>query len=245
MSVFLNNISGFIDSGEITISDALYLIFLKEEVVFTIEEPRLAHLVANKFIKGNRPGSKMYVEKAAAVTGTVAPKFTNDISKEVYKYICKRVCLQAASGDIALLGGDTEITETSSKYLLSEDLLVFPYMLFLYLFPSEKIPNLRWEKHFIGGEKYSGMPLRHRNVRSGKKFVSIAKSKDMGAFILGTYRYIQSTIRDGKAFVTTVPKYLKAYDDWYSIALIDINKAKRVSDLFKEGIDTGVRGSVL
>lgn len=246
MSLFLSNLKKLHSKKVIDLEQLVFLTFADSEIVFNITAPRLKKLVTLGYIKSGKVDKSLYKElENVKARGTIAPIYTTDLSKDVVKHICRHVCVK--DGDtIAIPGSKKEpLTYTASTYLNGEHALAYPYLIFLFLFPSEKAPNKRWENHFLG-TKYTGMPLRIRSVTTGKAFIKMAKNKDMGAFMLGAYRFIKSSIKGDKAFITTIPKYFKMFEDGYEIALEDISNAESIEDLFRTtGEDTGLLNVVL
>lgn len=230
MSLFLSNITHFVRNKEITEGEALYVILLKDEIPYPVTDASLLKLATKKIVVNGKIGRTMYASRNFDIKGSVLPKFNTDISKEVANRLCKLLC-HTLKGEIKLPGNET-MTDTSEKYLSGETFLADFFWTFLFIFPSEGAANIRWEKHFIG-DFYDGVPLRSRTKTLGDKFKTMAKTKDMGAFLLATYRYVQVNLRGNKAYITTPVKFFKLYDEYYDIALADIEAAKDVNSLFK------------
>ncbi|MCK5788682.1 MAG: hypothetical protein KAH32_06775 [Chlamydiia bacterium] len=231
MSLFLTNIAHFVRGKEITESQALYMILLKDEIPYPIKSESLLQLAVKKLVVNGKIGRRMYSSRKFEIKGSILPKFESEVSEKVVNRLCKVICNTTEEGNIKLPNGET-MQETVDKYLGGEAFIADFFWTFLFLFPSEGTPNMRWEKHFIG-DFYDGIPLRSRSKSLGEMFKTMAKTKDMGAFLLGAYRYIQSNIRGNKAFITTPIKFFKVYDEFYSTALYDIKTTKNVNSLFK------------
>lgn len=246
MSLFLNNLKKLHKKKVIDIDQLTYLVFADAKIAFGITAPKLKKLVDLKYITGGKVNPTLYKELSdVKVKGTIAPIYTYDLSKEVVKYVCKRLCVK--DGDIIAVPGNHKepLTHTAETYLGGEHALAYPYLIFLFLFPGNGKSNRRWEKFFLG-TAYDGVPLRIRSVSTARTFVKMSKKKDMGAFMLGTYRFIKANIRGEKAYITTIPKYLAQYDSWYDQALDDIKDADSIEALFSNGsVDTGTMNVVL
>ena len=246
MSTFLKNIKELGKKGAIDKEQSLYLIFLEAGMDIQITAPKLLALTKAKYIESGKIAKSLYKElEDIKLKGTIEPLYTTDVSKEVVKKICTYVCVKE-NGILRVPGGDEDpVGFTSEEYLGGEMAIAYHYLIMLFLFPTEGDANRRWIKHFLGAP-YTGVPLRKRSKSSGKAFKTLAKKRDMGAFLLGTYRYIKSVTKGDKAFVTTIPKYLKEYEDWYYQALADMKEAKDVKDLFKTtSDDTGIINVIL
>lgn len=245
MSIFLSNLKEMLDDKTLSSEQVLYMVFKEKDIDYPIEEDDLLDLVVKKHIVNNKL-SKTLFETKKVPQGKVKAKFINDISKEVSVYICERLCLKdKKTGFLQLPNDETDLTYTAEEYLGKEHGIALYYWMFLFMFPSKGDNNKRWEKVFLG-DFYTGVPLRIRSKFVGNKFLSVARNKDMGAFLLATYRFIQGNIHGNKAFITTMPKYIKDYREWYDTALADIKKAKDVKSLFKSNSsNTGVKNVIL
>lgn len=246
MSLLLINLKSLLDSKVIDKDQMLFLVYADIQTVFPITAPKLKDLVTRGYIKSGAVGKGLYKEmEKVTVKGTIAPIYVNGVSKEVVQHLCRLLCVKK-NGKLHIPGKDDDPLSTTAKvYLKDEYGLAYHYLIMLFLFPGDGDINKRWEKHFLG-VKYEGLPLRIRSKSTGRDFVKLAKTKDMGALLLGTYRYIKSCTKGDKAYVTTIPKYLKMHDDWYDQALEDIEGAENVNELFTiTGEDTGLMNVVL
>lgn len=246
MSTFLNNVKLLLKRKVIDNDQALYMIFTDADIVQVLNAQKLLPLVKQGYIKDGKISKMLFspLDPIDAV-GTVSPIYTNELSKEVVKQICRYVCVKHK--DKLRVPGDDEdpVKYTADTYLNKEHAIAYHYLIFLFLFPVSGTANKRWEKHFLA-TRYEGVTIRIRSKSTGKDFVKLAKKKDMGAFLLGAYRYIKSVTKTGKAYVTTIPKFLAMHDDWYLAALEDIENAKNIKDIFKEDIsDTGTLNTVM
>jgi hypothetical protein len=247
MSVFLKNIKSLLDDSTIDREQALYLIFLKSEIEYPIDDKKLLSLVIRKYVLNNKVSKKLINNRKIKNLdqAELQPYFTNELSKDVYKYICTRVCLKDPKTEYLLLPeGEENLDFTASEYLENELAIAPFYWTVLFLFPTAGEKNKRWESVFLG-DFYDGVPLRIRSKESAKLFLKEARKNDMGAILLGMYRYIKASIRDKKAYITTIPKAFKSYDEYYRQALIDIKKAKTVKELFKEKGNSNVKNIIL
>jgi len=246
MSVFLKNVSELLKGEDINEQQALYLIFLKDEIQYEIDEKDLLELVVNKLVLNNAVAKSLLSRSKSSKKGVLEPKFEFELSKEVYEMLCRKVCNKNfKTGFLQLPEGETDLTYTSEEYLNGEEELAPMFWTLLFLFPSKGEPNKRWEKLFIG-DFYDGIPLRNRSKDAGRLFVTAARKYDMGALLLGTYRYIKDNVKEKKAYITTIPKYLKMHSEYTRQAALDIQKAKKVEELFKEpGKSAGVKNVIL
>lgn len=237
-SVLLENLKEAIDLEKIDESQALYLIYLKENLVYDGIEPEdLLHLTTLGYLRNGKLTKKVLSQDGVkdVISGTIKPKYFNDVSSQIPKKLIKILGNKAEDGSLKLLGGDESINDTARKYLAKEGLIAYHFLTFLFIFPIQGETNKRWEKHFTRFP-YKGAKLRTRSRRTGKNFVKIVKSKDMGAFLYGTYLYMKSCIRENKAYVKTIPNYLEEYEDWYLMAYEAIDKAESVDELFKDNM---------
>jgi hypothetical protein len=238
MSIFLDNIREYLDDERISESQALYLIFTKEEIAYPIEADDLMSLIEDGFIKNNRIGVDLLTEvrETSQLKGTIKANYASDISKEVTAKLARMFCMRDTKTGLVRLPGDegeeNPVARTAEKYLRNEGLVAYHFIIFLYLFPVKSPYNRKWEKHFTG-DLYKGAKLRTRSKVTGALFLKAVKTRDMGAFLYGTYLFIESSIQGNKTFITTIPRYLKEMDEWYYMAEEAIKKAETVEDLFK------------
>lgn len=236
MSIFLENIKLALDKELIDEGQAMYLIFTKEEIKYDIDAEDLFALTKLKYIVNGRIGKALLSQDSViepTISGTIKPLYFNDISAQIPKELLRRLANHDGKGNLILPGDDNSIKYTADQYLQNEGLVAFHFILLLFLFPVEGDTNKRWEKHFAGF-KYKGARLRTRSKKTGRHFLKIVRKKDMGAFLYGTYLYIKSCIRENKAYVKTIPKYLDEYEDWYNEAYAIIKDTKDVQKLFKQ-----------
>jgi hypothetical protein len=238
MSIFLDNVREYLEDERITEAQALYLMFLKEEIAYPIEADDLMDLIEGGFIKSNRVSPELFreVRETSKLSGTIKANYMNDISKEVTAKLAKMFCMRNTKTGLVKLPGDegeeNPVATTAEKYLRKEGLVAYHFIIFLYLFPVKGPFNRKWEKHFTGTE-YKGPKLRNRSKVTGSLFLKVVKNKDMGAFLYGTYLFIESSIQGDRSYITTIPKYLKEFDEWYYTAEELIKNADTVDDLFK------------
>lgn len=238
MSIFLDNIREYLEDERISEKQALYLMFLKEEIEYPIEPDDLMSLVEDGFITNNRisKGLLTQVRETSKLTGTIRAEYMSEISKEVTAKLARMFCMRNKKTGLVKLPGDegeeNPVARTAEKYLRNEGLVAYHFIIFLYLFPVKSPYNKKWEKHFTGSP-YKGPKLRNRSKITGSLFLKAIKTRDMGAFLYGTYLYIESCIQGNESFITTIPKYLKELDEWYYIAVEAIKNAESVEDLFK------------
>lgn len=235
MTILLDNVYSALEQDLINKDQALYLIYTEKSIAYPISAVDLFALTKMKYIVGGRIGKELYVHENVklALSGTIKPIYTNEISKGIPKKLCKLLCMtDPVSGSLRLPGGEDSITYTAERYLGGEGLISYHYIIFLFMFPVAGEYNKRWEKHFTGFE-YKGARLRVRSKGTATAFKRIVKQKDMGIFLYGTYLFIQSCIRENKTFVKTITNYTKEYQEWYDEAEEKIKKAKDVESLFR------------
>lgn len=237
MEILLENIATLLLNKSITEKQALYLIYLYNESAFIISGDLVLDLVDKMYIKSNKVHKSLLTTTSGVVnelTGTILPIHKSDISKQLPKKLCKLFCVTDGKGGLLLSGGTEEnaVEYTASKYLQKEGLITYHYLIMLFMFPVAGRTNRRWEKHFTK-EEYKGPRLRLRSKVHGRKFKAIARKKDMGIFLYGTYLYISSCIQGNKSYITTVNKYLDEYEEWYNEAADIINNNSDIKKLFK------------
>lgn len=239
MRILLNNVYEALEEEIITKDEALYILFTHSEEDYPIEPESLKKLVELKYIHNNKAGIVLLTEDSpikGVIGGTMTANHFNDISKEIPVTLCKLLCVKdIKTGELKLPGTEDTINQTATTYLQNEGLIAYHYIIMLFMFPVKGKSNRRWEKHFSSYE-YKGARLRLRTKSTAKKFKVIAKNKDMGAFLYGTYLFIQSGIQENKTFIKTVANYLKEYDDWYDEAYEIIKDAKTVNELFTKTV---------
>ena len=240
MEALLENILDAISEDKITESQGMYLIYTHIKIDYPIEPEELLRLTRLKYIVNGKVGKVLLTSFSIVdpkLSGTIKPKYVNEISRQVTIKICKLLCVIDPKTKQPLLSGSNThkdiIKYTAKHYLQKEELIAYHYIIFLFIFPIQSKSNRKWEKHFFPGFEYKGAKIRTRSAGTGGKFKKIVRTRDMGAFIYGTYLYMKSCIREGKAYVKTMHNYMDEYDDWYYEALEAIKEAKDVESLFK------------
>lgn len=241
MEILLENIAKKLLSAALTQSQALYLIYTRNDKPFPIENDELLDLIEKGFIRANKVSKKMLTAQSVVnqdLKGTIIPKYELAISQEVTKKLCSLLCVvKPGTKEVLLPGGAGEsIKYTADTYLQKEGLIAYHYIILLFLFPVAGTTNRRWEKHFTGF-KYKGPKLRLRSRKNGAKFIGIAKKVDMGAFLYGTYLFIKSGVQANKTFIKSMPNYLTEYEDWYDEAYDILKECDDIEKLFKEDED--------
>lgn len=235
MTVLLNNLYDALEEGLISKEDALYLVYTHQNIDFPITPVNLLALTKLKFIVGGKVGKRLLTDESPVtkLTGTIAPIYLSEVSKEIPKKLCRLLCVNdKLTGKLKLPGTEDTVEHTAKHYLGGEGLIAYHYLIFLFLFPVAGEYNKRWEKHFTGYE-YTGARLRVRSKGTASKFKKIVKTKDMGVFLYGTYLFIKSCIKDNRTFVKTITNYAAEYQEWYDEALEKVQATKSVDDLFK------------
>ena len=234
--ILLENIFSRLAEGDITETQALYLIGLRAQITVEISAEGVLDLVEKKYIKSGRVAKVLLTayNKDDTLSGTIKPLYKLEYSREVVKKLCKLLCVMVkGTNKILLPGGNGESVKfTATTYMQGEGLIAYHYLIMLFMFPVQGETNKRWEKHF-SGFKYKGPKLRVRSRTSGKTFTKLAKKEDMGALLYGTYLYIQSAVTGNKAFITTLPKFLELHEDWYHEAYGIIENVKSDKDFEK------------
>jgi len=247
MIELLTSIDIKLKEGEITKNQALYMIFLENDISYSIPQKELLELGQKRYIRGNKVTKKMktisHVENSS-VKGTIVPKYMNEASKQVMLKLCKLLCVRHKDGKLKLPGDNENPLEfTASHYLKGEGLIARHYIIFLFMFPISGEVNRRWESTFTG-TTYKGASIRRRSVENARLFKTAVKTRDMGAFLYGTYLYIKSNVREGQPFITTVPRYFKQFEDWYADAYEILKKNPDIDKLFRRD-ERGTKGNTL
>ncbi|MCK5787712.1 MAG: hypothetical protein KAH32_01775, partial [Chlamydiia bacterium] len=194
MSIFLSNLKELNKSRVIDDEQMLYLIYADAGLTIQIKAAKLQALIVKGYFKQGRVQKLLYKALEPTVaTGTVMPLYLTEISKEVTKKLCKMFCIKVKGNIYVAGGGDDPIEYVAKEYLKKEFGVTYHYLIMMAMFPGKGKYNKKWEAHFLGST-YKGVPLRIKSKDTGAKFIAAAKTKDMGALLLGTYRYIQSTI---------------------------------------------------
>lgn len=118
--------------------------------------------------------------------------------------------------------GDTEknIEKKAAKWFNDDPKLVQYFVVWLHLFPTngkQNPKNSGWEKIFY--TSYDGVRLRIGAEGHIKEFKHFARKYDMRVFVVGTYLFIRSRIRNGKTFIPKITNFYKEADEWYMTAL--------------------------
>lgn len=236
MNILLNNIYASLEQGIIDKEQALYLIYTYNSIDYPIDAVPLFELTKLKYVVGNKIGKELLIENNInlSLSGTIKAFYESEISKQIPQKLLHLVCSKGEKpGSVYLPDNEQSIQTTADVYLDKEGLIAHHYIIFLNLFPTIKEKNRKWEAHFTGFP-YKGVRLRIRSKRTGKAFKRIAKTRDMGVFLYGTYLFIQSCIRENKTYIKTIPHYLEEYEDWYEEAKEAINKSTDVNSLFNK-----------
>lgn len=236
MTILLNNIYAALEQGTIDKEQALYLIYTYNKLDYPIEAESLLELTALKYIKSGVIGKELLIEENIhkTLSGTIKAIYTTDLSKQITLKLCSLLCNPGPTpGSVYLPDNELTVHNTAEKYLKKEGLIAYHFIIFLHLFPTIKEKNRKWEAHFTGFP-YKGVRLRIRSERNGKAFIQVAKTRDMGIFLYGTYLFIQSCIRDNKTYIKTITHYFEEYEDWYEEAESVIKKAKDLNSLFSK-----------
>lgn len=236
MTIVLNNIYDALEADLIDEEQALYLIYTHNKIDYPIDGQKLLKLTKLKYITSNRLGRKLLVEDdvKADLKGTIKARYDTKISGEVAAKLMRLLAEKdPETGKMKLPGTDDTVKHTAKAYLSGEELIAYHYIIFLFMFPTYGDVNKRWEKHFTGQE-YKGARLRVRSKSTATAFKKIAKSKDMGVFLYGTYLFIQSCIRENKTYIKTIKNYMREYREWYDMAEEAIKKAKSIDNLFNK-----------
>ena len=235
MSVFISNIKEALEQELITEGQALYIICRLDNVNYPIEALQLLELTKLKFIINNRVGKILLTGENVKLKlkGTVKARYDSQISEQIPKQLCRLLCVKNEdTGTLKLIGDDDDINTTADKFLGGEGLVAYHFLIFLFMFPLRGSTNKKWEKHF-SGRAYTGARLRVRSKKAGKLFLSVARNKDMGIFLYGTYLFIKSCIQEDRTYVKTIQNYMLEYEDWYVEAEAIIKKARTAQELFR------------
>lgn len=116
------------------------------------------------------------------------------------------------------------------------------YMTWLWLFPTNGKDNKSWE--YLFGTKYDNVVLRRSTDMSINNFIKMAKKYDIGIYILATFMFIKSHIKeDGKCFIPKIENYFKSQMDWYdeAVELVDESESKEdIYPIFEYKVDEKV-----
>jgi hypothetical protein len=106
-----------------------------------------------------------------------------------------------------------------------------PFLVWMGLFPSEnKEENKNWESFF--GVEYAGTNIRKVTADTINAFKSKLRSGiDTGVFLIGTYMFVKSQIKDGKTFIPSIEKFLDVSQEWY-IKAFEATDQKSVADIY-------------
>lgn len=247
MTILLNNVYSYLEKGEVSAEQALYLIYTSREISYPIKAQELLELTKLKLIVNGKVSKEVYSEESVktGLKGTIKPLYLTDISKQISTRLCNYVCVKNPITEGLLFpSGETTAHHTAENFLNGEGLIAYHYLIFMFLFPIEGETNKRWEKHFFNSTPYHGARLRQRSKSSANEFKKIARKKDMGVFLYGTYLFIKSGVKENKSYIKSVSNYLKEYDEWYKEAEIKIKKAKNLEELFNVNASTEGRLNV-
>jgi hypothetical protein len=236
MTILLNNIYTALELQVIDTEQAMYLIYTYNNVDFPITAPKLFELTSLKYIVSGKIGKLLRTEESIAldIKGTIKPIYNSEISKKIPSKILNLVGVKdPITNTLKFPSGEVTTKHTAEKFLGGEGLIAYHYLIFLFMFPIEGENNKRWEKHFNNGFQYKGSRLRLRSKGTASAFKRVVKKRDMGVFLYATYIFIQSSIRENKAYVKSVTNYLSEYEEWYIEAEYKIKKAKDLESLFK------------
>lgn len=233
--ILMSNVYDALEKNIINQTQALYIIGLSYSIEYPIESEDLINLVKLKYIQAGKIGRLILTQEKAisGLSGTIAPIYTTEMSREIVVRMCNLFCNKDPKTNTLILPGNNgDIHHTAKNYLGGEGLIAHHYIIFLFLFPIRGKTNKKWEKWFLGAP-YKGARLRLRTSSNALKFKNMAKSKDMGIFLYGTYLFIQAGIQGDKTFIKAIDKYFTEYREWYDIAEEEIKGTRSVDDLFK------------
>ena len=247
MSIFISNIKKALDLKLIDQEQALYLVFIQDDITYPISATKLLELTRLKYIISNRIGKVLYTEDNVKLhlKGTLKANYTSELSAKIPAHICKLLCVKnVATQKIKFINDDDSINVTADKFLGGEGLVAYHFLIFLFLFPLRGETNDRWQKHFTG-KPYKGARIRVRSKKTGKLFLRAIKNKDMGIFLYGTYLFIKSCIQEDRTFVKTIQNYMLEYEDWYLEAEEIVNKSTTIQQLFRNTVSNEGRINVV
>jgi len=237
MKVLLNNLKDLLKNKKINAKQALYLVFLREEISIHISSNDLRGLVKNKYIVGNSVAFTLLVDKKEfdikTLSGTLEPKYNLEFSNEVVKSLCSLFCVYNEENEIVFPGDSYTTPESiASQFLQDEQILVYYFLIFLFMFPVKgNVANKRWEKHFTK-TRYTGALLRVKSKQLGSLFIKASKKYDMGTILLATYLFISDSIVEGKPFIKKPIKFLKEdFTDYVEGAKNIISALKDTEDV--------------
>jgi hypothetical protein len=236
MTILLNNIYTAIELQLIDTDQAMYLIYTSESIDYPITAQKLLALTKLKYIVSGKIGKDLFIEENVAldIKGTIKPIYNTEISKKIPTKILNLVGVKdPITNNLRFPSGEITIQQTADNFLGGEGLIAYHYLIFLFMFPIEGENNKRWEKHFNNSFPYKGARLRLRSKGTALAFKKVVKKKDMGVFLYATYLFVQSSIRENKAYVKTITNYISEYEEWYIEAEVKIAKAKNLESLFK------------
>lgn len=242
MITLLNNLKIALKNKVISEQQALYVIYKHSGLEYKkISAKKLLELTKLKYIVGNRVGPELYKDEGAiqrSLAGTIEPKYSSELSREVVLYLCKILCNKDKKTGLIKIPGSSSgdsVSDVANAYLGGEGLIAYHYLIFLFLFPVKGATNKRWEKHFTSIE-YTSVRLRINSISSARKFKTIARDKDMGAFLLGTYLFMKDSIIGNKTFIKSIKNYLKEYHVWYEEAEQIIKESDNIKQIFNNSV---------
>lgn len=234
MKILLDNIKQLIEDEEISLKQALYMVYLYESKNYSICDEDLIDLMEKGHVTKGKVALSLITETySSGLSGTIVPKYTTKKSQDTVIQLCKLFCTLDKKGNIIFAKDANPLKYTAKHYLQNEELIAYHYLIFMYLFPLRGDNNKNWEKHFIK-TKYKGARLRQRTNSSAIKFKRIAKTKDMGAFLLGTYLFIKSSIQGSNTYIKSISNYLLEYQEWYDEALQLLKDGKDIQTILKK-----------
>lgn len=108
-----------------------------------------------------------------------------------------------------------DVEKRVRRFFEDDERLISFYFTWLHLFPTTaEDKNKGWDKLF--GIKYEGVPLRKVIDSNLRNFKRIAYRKDVGIYIIATYLFIRSYIRDGKCYIPKITNFMKEQEDMYA-----------------------------
>jgi len=165
MDTLLDNIKILLKNKKINSNQAIYLIYLFNEIPMHISSNGLRGLVSNGYVVSNRVATTLLISSKAysndLLEGTLDPKYDHEYSQTVVKTLCKLFCIvDEKTKDVVFPGrGYTTPKEIADNFLQKEEILVYYFLIFLFMFPVQGETNKRWDKHFIQN-RYKGPKLR-------------------------------------------------------------------------------------
>lgn len=246
MTVLLENIKKLLKKKKINTAQALYLIYAQNEISIPIGKESLRKLVKDNYIVGNSVAFSLRMDKKVydkhTLRGSLTPNYTIEKSSEMVKKLCSLFCEYDKNNEL-IFPGDEYVTpeQIANQFLQKEEILVYYFLIFLFMFPIRSKENKRWERHFTK-TRYTGAQLRTKSKALGTKFIKVAKKYDMGAILFGTYLFISDSIVGGKPFIKKPMSFLKDdFETYVSRAAFQLKKLDKEADvtiLFRKSSST-------